>query len=171
MPPSAMAGNSVLGQQRQHLIHPILFLLNTITVSSCVSQMKYSIWLRGNKLSLPALALKLSNSSISTFTNLKLCLCSHFHAGSSHVNLFWDLFHFGRKYLYQNMRSILCVLYLSILGLIYMANGLTECHTITKLSYTYVNPYALLRSSPFFSCLSDHRPSAMIMGKFVHVQL
>ena len=110
-------------------------------------------------------------SSFSAFTSPKLSLCHYFHAGTPHVNLFQDLLHFGRKYLHQNMRNILRVLCLSILGLICKADGLVQCHTVLKNSYTYVNPQALLKTSPCFSLHSHHKTSAMIMDKFVHVQL
>lgn len=135
-PPLARAGNSVLGQQRQHFIYLILSLLTcSVTASWCISQMKYNIWLK-RELSIPYSACSRAlepSSSFSAFASLKLCHC--FHAGASPVNLFQDLFHIGRKYLYQNTRNLSCVLCLSTLRLIYKANGLIQCHTIIKKLY------------------------------------
>lgn len=96
--------------------------------------------------------------SFSALTSLKLSLYHYFHAGTSHVNLFKALLHFGRKYFYQNMRNNSCVLCLSVFGLIYKANGLTQCHAIIKPSYTYVNPQALLKVLRFSSSSHITKP-------------
>lgn len=145
-PPSARAGNSVLGQQRQHFIDLILSLLTcSVTVSWCISQMKYNIWLK-RELSVPSSACSRAvepSFSFSAFASLKL------PCWSIPCGFIPGFISYWQKIFIPKHENLSCVLCLSILRLIYKANGLTQCHTIIKKLYICKSLGTFEKFSPF----------------------